>query len=340
MAIRVGILGLGFMGKCHYEAYKTIRGAEVAAICDIDSKKRSGDWSGIAGNIGGAGKKEDLSGLSLYANADELFSDPSLDVIDITLPTYLHAEFAKKALASGKHVICEKPMARTSKEATSLVSAARKAKRQIYVAQCIRFWPAYATAREIIRSGKYGQTLSATFRRLSITPTWSWKNWLMDSDKSGDAALDLHIHDADFVRYCFGSPRSVSADASGFKPGRADHIIARYEYEKNLLVTAEGGWIYQGTGYPFEMSFQIAMQKACLRLSPDGVLTLHPNKGKPNVVKLPAKDGYQQELSHYIECIKSGRPSPVVSPEDAAESVKLIESELKSITTGKPVKMV
>lgn len=339
MTVRVGIVGLGFMGKCHFDSYKALRGAKVAAICDIDPKKRKGDWSSIAGNIGGAGGRVDLSGIKTYAKADELFADPDIDVVDITLPTDVHAQYALSALAAGKHVICEKPLARHAGDAARLARAASRSGRFLFAAHCIRFWPAYAEARDLVRSKKYGKVLSAAFRRLSPTPTWSWNNWLMDSSRSGDCVLDLHIHDADFVRYCFGEPRSVSAFASGMKPGRMDHVLARYEYGDNLLVTAEGGWDFRGSGYPFEMSFQIVMEKACLRLAPDGVLTLHPNAGKPKPVKLPSGDGYTRELAHFIERIGKGKASAIVTPADAAQSVRLIEAEVASIRKGKPVTM-
>ncbi len=336
MTVKVGLLGLGFMGKCHFDAYAGIRGAKITAICDVDRKKLLGDWSSIAGNIGGAGGRVNLKGISLYADPKNLFADPNVDVVDITLPTYMHAANAIAALKAGKHVISEKPMAINSKDASKMISAAKAARKQLFVAHCIRFWPQYAKAREIIKSGKYGKVLSANFTRVSPTPTWSWKNWLMDSPKSGDAALDLHIHDADFVLYTFGKPKSVTAHASGFKKGRNDHIVASYNYSGNLLVTAEGAWDY-APGFPFGMSFRVVMEKASLDCPSNLELMLYPAKGKPVKVKCAKGDGYSAELKHFIDCIANKRKSDVVSPESALHSVKLIEAEMKSAQTGKSV---
>ena len=340
MALKVGILGLGFMGKHHYETYARIEGAEVAAICDVDPLKRSGDWSSIAGNIGGAGVKTDLSKMGVYSRADDLFADPKIDVVDITLPTYLHAPNAVKAFEAGKHVISEKPMAISSREAAKMIAAAKSAKRRLFVAHCIRFWPQYAVAREIVKSRKHGKVISACFRRFSSTPLWSWQNWLQDPKKSGVCALDLHIHDADFVLYCFGKPKSVTSRAGGFGKGRIDHIVTSYEYGANQLVTAEGGWEFAG-GYPFSMSFAVVMEKATLECASDLTLTLHPVKGKSEVVKAPAGDGYEHELRHFVECIAKKKSSGVVSPNSAMESVKLVELEMKSALTGRtvPVKL-
>ena len=340
MTLKVGILGLGFMGNNHYRVYGGIEGAEVAAICDVDPKKRSGDWSGIVGNIGGAGGKADLSGINVYAEAEEMFADPEVAVVDITLPTYLHAANAIKALEAGKHVICEKPMALSSSEAAKMIGAAEKAKRRLFVAHCIRFWPQYAVAREVVKSGEHGEVISAVFRRFSATPTWSWQGWLQEPDKSGLTALDLHIHDADFVLYCFGAPKSVTSRASGLKKGRIDHIVTSYEYGANRLVVAEGAWEY-APGFPFSMSFTIAMEKATLDCTSDLTLMLHPAESESKALSCPAGDGYERELRHFVECIAEGKDSDVVSPQSALESVKLIEYEVESVRTAKtvPVKL-
>jgi len=338
MALRIGILGIGFMGKHHFETYAKMKGAVVKAICDIDHRKRTGDWSSIAGNIGGAGKKTDLSGVAIYAHAHDLVCDPDLDVIDITSPTYMHSRFAIMALKAGKHVICEKPMARTSREAAAMVAAARKARRKLFVAHCIRYWPSYAIARNIVRGGKYGPVVSACFRRFSTLPTWSWTNWLLDDAKSGGAALDLHVHDADFVLYCFGKPKSVTARAAGLVPGRPDHVVASYDYGKGRLVVAEGGWEY-APRYAFNMSFTIAMKRATLVMAPDLSLTLLPVSGGVKPVKVPPGDGYSHELADFVACIRGNRASKVVTPESALASVRLIEAEVASARAGKTVRV-
>ena len=340
MAVKIGILGLGFMGKMHFDTYRRNKGAKVEAICDIDPKKRSGDWSGIAGNIGAAGKKVDLRGIKTYSRAEDMLADPGVQVVDITLPTYLHARYAVKAFKAGKHVICEKPLAINSREAERIVRAARKARRMLFTGHCIRYWPHYAVARQIVRSRKYGKVLSACFRRFSPRPTWSWSNWLLNSAKSGLAALDLHIHDADFVQYVFGKPAYVSASGSGLKGRGLDHITTAYGYGRNgeALVSAEGGWEYT-PGYPFNMSFTIAMQRATLNCPPDLNMTLHPARGGAKKVSVPAGDGYGHELADFVRCIARRKPSKVVTPESALRSVKLIEAEVKSVRTGKRVRV-
>ena len=338
MALRIGIVGLGFMGKMHFDTYGRMKDAKVTAICDVDPKKRAGDWSGIRGNIGGGGRRVDLKGIRTYADLKDMLADPAVDVVDVTLPTYLHAGAAIAAFKAGKHVICEKPLAINGRQAASVVAAARRARRRLFVAQCIRFWPQYAVARNIVRSGKWGPVLTAAFRRFSATPTWSWRSWLQDPRRSGLAALDLHIHDADYVLYTFGKPRSVTAHGGGLKPGRMDHMLASYDFGGGKLVTAEGAWEF-AAGYPFSMTFTIAMKKATLSMGPDLKLTLNRVRGGTTEVKAPAGDGYGHELAHFVECIRKNKASPVVTPESAMQSVKLVEAEVRSARAHKTVRV-
>lgn len=333
--VKVGILGLGFMGKCHYETYGKIEGAQVAAICDTDPVKLRGDWSGIAGNIGTKGGRVDLSGITLYKEAKALFADPEIDVIDITLPTYLHEEYALAAIKAGKHVICEKPLARSSAAANRVIQAAKKAGCQLFTSHCIRFWPAYAWLKETVAKKKYGKLISAVFRRHSTLPTWSWKNWLQDPEKSGLCALDLHVHDADFILYCFGIPKAVCSCGGGWGKGRLDHIHTSYEYD-GALITAEGAWEY-APDYPFSMTFTAVFEKATVALQADGSFRVHPQKGATADIKVPAGDGYFYELSDFISCLLNKRASTVITPDDARRSVRLIELEERSALTGKRV---
>ena len=338
MGLRIGMVGLGFMGKMHWGCWGKTDGADVVAVCDVDEKKRAGDWSAVDANIGESGGRVDLAKQKAYADAAELFADPDVDVVDITLPTYLHADNAVKALEAGKHVICEKPMAITSAEAQRMVDAAASAGKKLFVGHCIRYWPAYAEARKIIKSGEHGRLLSATFRRIASTPLGSWQNWMQDPAKSGAAVLDLHIHDADFVLYTFGAPKAVTCRGSGFDAGRYDHTVTTYEYRDGALVAAEGGWIY-APNFGFEMSFNVAMEKATLKMGGDLVLKLMPKSGGEAVVEVPPDDGYALELADFAACIAGEKASEVVTPDSARQSVKLIELEVESAKTGTTVEV-
>jgi predicted dehydrogenase len=335
--INVGVIGFGFMGRMHFSCYKNMKNVRVVALCDIEPKKFE-QKSGGAGNIKGAEKPLDFSGIELFQDFETMVKTVELDAVSITLPTYLHCEYTLKALKAGLNVLCEKPMAMDGKECEKMIDAAKKSKRILQVGHCIRFWPEYAKAKEIIESHKYGKVLAATFQRLSLTPTWSWKNWLLDGRKSGGANLDLHIHDSDFVQYLFGMPKSVfSRGAKG--PSKAfDHIVTDYLYPDGKIVVAEGGWLMK-PGFGFQMSFNIVLENAtisydCTR-SP--AFKLADAKGNVVLPKVAKGDGYSCELEHFVKAV-SGKSVPrIITPRDSQNSVKLVLAEQKSAQTRREV---
>lgn len=333
--VNVGIVGLGFMGKMHFRCYKANKNVKIAAICDIDEKKFK-ETGGTAGNISGADKPLDFKGVSFYTDFDKMLKEAELDAISITLPTYLHCQYTLKALKAGLHTFCEKPMAMTVNDCKKMADAAKAGKRILQVGYCIRFWPEYAKLKEIVDSGKYGKVLAATFQRLSLTPTWSWNNWLMDKNKSGGATLDLHIHDSDYVQYLFGMPKEVFARGVKGPSGDYDHIVANYIYNDGKVVTAEGGWVMK-PGFGFEMSFNVMLERAtisydCTR-SP--AFKIAPAKGEVIVPKVSSGDGYSCELEYFIKTISGKSVSKVITPQDSLNSVKIVLAEKKSCATDK-----
>ncbi len=334
MTIRVGIIGMGGMGINHFNTYNRVSGATVVAICDIDPKKCSGDWSNVQINIGGENKKQDISALKAYSDADLMFNDPEIDVIDITLPTFLHAEYAIRAMKAGKDVICEKPMALTPQQAEQMLECANATGKLLFIAQCIRFWPQYVVSGEIVKSKKYGEVKAAYFVRRSAHPLWSWDNWLMDQPRSGGCVLDMHIHDSDFIMHLFGMPKSVTS--KGTASGLNDDVITTFHYDNDALIVAEGGWGYQ-QGFPFSMTFTINMENATLRMGDDGKLMLYAINEQPVQLEHDNEDGYYLELVHFVECISNKKRSEICPPDSACQTLKLVYSEIESIKSGKNV---
>ena len=325
MKMRIGLVGLGFIGKVHLDTFLKLPEAEVVAVSDVEESRLQGRFT----LPDGGEQTVDFSNIRKYAKAEDLYNDPDIDVVDINLPTFMHLEHAKAAMAAGKHVICEKPMALNVAEAEAMLQASRQYNRHLYIAHCIRFWPSYAKAKEIIDNKEYGNVLTARFNRISPLPSWSWKGWLQKGAKSGLAALDFHIHDADFVQYVFGKPKSVRSFSGGLEPGRLDHIITDYEYSDTQLIVTEGAWEY-ASGYSFGMNFTIALEKATLAMNNDLGLNLYTLDGKTESVQLPEGDGYFHEMRHFLQCIKEDKTSEIAAPESALNTIRLVEAEIES----------
>jgi len=338
--IGVGLVGVGFMGKMHFGCHQESKKAKVVALCDIDEKKLSGDWSSIGGNIDDpSAKNVDLRGIKTYTKIDDLLADPAVDLVDITLPTYLHAKNVLKALKAGKHVLCEKPIALTLEDAADIVKAAGDARGQFMVAHCIRWWPEYAVTRDIVTNKTYGRVYSAVFRRVSPTPTWGWKNWLQDHTRSGGACVDLHIHDTDYINYLFGMPQAVSSVGVSKTSGGVDHIVTHYLYDTdNFMVSAEGNWICH-PATPFEMSFQIACETATIQYSSarEKTLVIYPKGGGEEYPAFVPGDGYHNEIEYFLDCIDKNTTATVVTPAEAREALVVALAEIKSVESGKVV---
>ena len=336
---RVGIIGLGFMGKMHFRCYQALDDVQVVAICDTD-KAKFADTGGTAGNIAGAEAPLDLSGISLYDDFDKMLAEGNLDALSVTLPTYLHKDYAVKALNAGVNVLCEKPLAMSVADAEQIVGAAEQAGMLLQTGHCIRFWPEYAKTKDILDSGEYGNVLAATFQRLSLTPTWSWDNWLMDPAKSGSAALDLHIHDADYVQYVFGMPKTVFSRAAGGPSGEFDHIVTQYVYDGDCVVTAEGGWAMT-PGFGFEMSFNIVLEKATISYdcSRDPAFKVAPAEGEAFTPEIASGDGYSNEIAHFIKAVGGEKVPEIITPAQSVDSLRLVLAEKQSVASGQAVEL-
>ena len=335
---RIGIVGFGFMGHMHFNNYAQIEGATVVAICDIVEEKLTGEAA--AGNIAGTGQELDMTGIEVFANAERMFKEASLDAVSITLPTYLHKEYTIKALNAGLNVLCEKPMALNSTDCQEMINAAEKSGKLLQVGHCIRFWPEYVKAKEIIDSSEYGKLKAATFRRLSMTPSWAWDGWLMDEKRSGGALLDLHIHDADFVQYLFGMPDSVLTRAVKGPSGGYDHAVTQYIYDDQKVITAEGGWM-MANSFDFQMSFNVVLEKAtiCYDCTKTPTFKLCPNTGDGFTPEIESGDGYFLELKHFVKAISGQSVPEVITPQQSSQSVKLIEAEKKSADSVEKVQL-
>lgn len=332
--IKVGVIGLGMMGNTHLDVYSKRDDVQVVAISDINPARLSGQER-AQGNVKGQAQGNfDITTVKKYDEGKKLIRDKSIELVDICLTTPLHLEFAKAALKAGKHVMLEKPMGRTYREAAKLAAYAATTDRMIMVGMCMRFWPGWTWLKAAVEKGTYGKVCAAHFRRVASHPGGPFYS---DGAACGGAALDLHIHDVDFIQHAFGMPKAVRSAGYSKLTSAIDHLATRYEYDHIPLVTAEGGWV-MSTGFPFTMTYTVNFERATASfdLAAPNPLTLYEN-GQATPIQLDPKMGYELEIDYLINCIKTGQKPTVVTLESAANSVKIVEAELKSVQTGRPV---
>lgn len=337
--INVGIVGSGFMAATHIKAYRQIPNVAIRALCNPSGRNFHGDFTSVGGNIGPSDPvKLDMQNVQTYIDYNLLLANPDVHLIDITSPTPTHHALCLAALKAGKHVLCEKPLARTATLAAEIAEAARTANTFLMPAMCLRFWPEWAWLRKTIQEQRFGKTLSARFRRVAEPPGWGQKNFF-DGKQSGGALLDLHIHDTDFVQYCFGKPQRVFSTGYNKFSGAIDHVVTQYDVTSGAIVHAEGSWAMT-PGFGFNMSYTVNFEQATADYDisrTQDALRLVEKGTAAKSIRLNEPDGYVSELRHMIECIQSNQPPSIVTAADAVSAIQICEAEETSIQTRQPV---
>jgi predicted dehydrogenase len=347
--IRVGLIGIGFIGWIHWLAYQRLGGARVAAISESNPQRLTGDWRGIKGNFGPPGEQVALTGIATYANLDDLLRDPQVDLVDITLPTSLHADVAVRALEAGKHVLCEKPMALRLADCERMVAAARKADRLLMVGHVLPFFSEYDWALKTIRSGEFGRIRGGSFRRVISDPTWLTNFW--SPDHIGGPMLDLHIHDAHFIRLLFGMPQEVTT-AGSQRNGLPEFWHSQFRFaDRDLVVEATSGTINQ-QGRAFTHAFEIHLDEATLAfdfavIGGAGQYLCKPmlldNKGGVTYPELPGGDpidAFVNELREVTQAVRDGKASETLGAILAQDAMRMCEAQATSLRTAKPASLI
>ena len=314
--LKVGLVGAGGISRAHIPAWIAMEETELVALCDVRTEQM-----------------EEFPDQRHYTDFEEMLEKETLDILDICLPTYLHVDYAVKAMEKGIHVICEKPIALRAEEAVRAYAAAEKNHVNFMVAQVLRFWPEYMFLKELIDSARYGKVLSGYMQRLGVKPKWSWDNWMMDPERSGMVPFDLHIHDLDFLVYAFGIPSNVVKHRS-LRPEQ-DYIANVYEYP-GFFVTVEAAWY--AAPMPFGAGFRFQFEDA-LVIYADGVCKVYCNDGQildmsaaiaqtvdSGDVNLIQSDAYANEIRYFTDCVLHNRFPDKVREEELTSVIGILNS--------------
>ncbi len=299
------------MGSTHVKAALQMAGVEVAAVCDQDEKRLSGDFSEVRGNTADPGGSVDLSAAKKYRAVGDLLADPSIEAVDVCLPTGMHERTVIEALRAGKHVLVEKPMALDGASADRMVAEAERQKRVLMGAQVVRFLPEYAALRETARSGRLGALRGAIFRRRCAAPGWGvWE---------GGGAFDLLVHDVDFLLHLRGKPEALSTTGYCDNDAGIDILHAIFFYPDGADVLVTGGWLNRGS-YPFSMEFTATFERDSIEFS---------TASGAGVMKCPPNAGYAAEIAYFARCC-AGEPNRLCPPRESADAIKLLRLALEA----------
>ncbi len=302
--LKIGLVGVGGISHSHIDAWEKMEDAQLIAMCDIRPERM-----------------EKFEDKHRYTDFDEMLANEEFDIVDICLPTYLHADFAVKAMEKGINVIAEKPISLKEEDIDRVYKTAEKNNVKFMVAQVLRFWPEYELLKEIYETKKYGKLLSGTMTRLGCYPRWSWDGWMMDEKRSGLVPFDLHIHDLDFMVYAFGMPKVAHQYRS--KLPDQDFISITYNFG-DFQVNSEASWY--ATSYPFTAEFRFQFEDAVVA-NENGKMLIHLRddkkidlseeaEGETGDINLPKSNAYANEIRYFADCVINNTPVEKIQPEE------------------------
>lgn len=312
--LKIALAGVGGISGAHIPAWEAMKDAELVALCDIRPEQM-----------------EKYPDKRHYTDFDEMLGSEEIDILDICLPTYLHADYAVKAMEKGINVICEKPVSLKREDVARVYGAAKKNGVKFMIAQVLRFWPEYEVLKRIYDEKTYGRLLSGSMTRLGCYPKWSWDGWMMDEKRSGLVPFDLHIHDLDFMVYAFGKPKEKTVFRS--KRPEQDYINAVYSYD-GFFVSTEASWY--ASPYPFKAQFLFQFENAVVAFE-DGKMTVYERDGKifspigesvsdTGNIGLPASDAYANEINYFADCVRTGKDPEKVKPDELETVIDILKS--------------
>jgi UDP-N-acetylglucosamine 3-dehydrogenase len=323
--VKVGIVGLGTMGRQHAEAYRQMPDVQLSAVYDHHLERAQ------------AFARE--FNTVVVPHFEALLQQ--CEIVDICTPTYRHAEYALLAIEAGKAVVCEKPLARTLQECEQIVEAVRKHNTLFMPAHVLRFFPEYRTAHQMVKAGTLGTVAAVRMRRGGDFPRTK-SDWYADFEKSGGIIMDLIIHDIDWVRWTLGEVERVYAKSLTFRGlEHLDYTLVTMRLRSGAIAHIEGTWCDPGG---FRVSFEICGDAGMLEYDSAQMVALRmarrAEEGQAGGVEVPespaVENPYYLELRHFVECYQSGQP-PEITVEDGMEAVRLTLAAIESARTGKVV---
>jgi predicted dehydrogenase len=325
--VGIGQIGAGFISALHAEAFRLVPEAHirgVAAATEASARRFA--------------EEHDIP--THHSDYRRLLDDSAVDVVTVALPNHLHRDVVVAAAAAGKHVIVEKPLARTLAEADEMIAACREAGVLLMYAEELCFAPKYVRAKELVDEGALGRVYMVQQGEQHFGPH---SDWFWDVDRSGGGVLmDMGCHGVEFARWIYDKPQveSVTAELGTYVHGERtrgeDHAIATVRFAGNRVGLIETSWAKRG-----------GMDDRAEIFGSDGVtyvdllrgssLTTYSEKGYGYAVE-KAPDtrgwtfamfeelwnyGFPQEMRHFVECVQHGG-TPLETGEDGRAVLEIL----------------
>ena len=329
----IGLVGVGSAAQInHLPALKKLEDVRLVALCDRDPEK--------------AGRVAQKFGVpTTYTRFEELLSDEAVDAVDLTTPNYLHAPMAVAALEAGKHVLCERPLARSGSEAAAMAKAAKKADRLLMCALQHRFRPDAQLLRKFVEKGDLGEIFFAKGGWLRQKTEWDSDEWrARQRESGGGVVLDLGFQMLDLALWVLGGPRAVSVTASVHRSRKGeveDSATAFLRLESGATLTLELTW-----GLLMEKDFSylnLFGSGGAALLNPFRVHKgMHGSLVNVTPTQEPSRNQYRQsmeaQIQHFVDALR-GAKHPTGLAAEILPVMELMDAIYRSADQGREVKV-
>ena len=242
-SVRLGIIGLGYIGQIHLKHGLRLANTEVTAVADISTKALN--------------KARNAGVKTVFKNYEDLLKNPSIDAVVIALPTHLHLQCARQAAEAKKHIFLEKPIARNIQEANEILSAARKNSVRLMIGYPLRFNEEFRSLKREINNGTFGdiEIAQATFissgpffhraEGYAPVPVPEW--WFSKELTGGGALIDLGSHIINLLQWYFGEIINIKSHLGyRFNLDFEDSATCLAKFKSGMRAVVNVGWFLQG----------------------------------------------------------------------------------------------
>jgi predicted dehydrogenase len=338
--IRIGLMGVGFIGNVHIESLKKIPEVEVTAVAS--SKLETAQQFARAHAIPHA-----------FGDYHQMLARDDVDAVVVGIPNYLHVDAVVSAAKAGKHILCEKPFAKTIEDAEQMLAVVRDCNVKLVYGEMLCFAPKYVRAKRLVDEGALGQPFLVKHHEEHFGPHMPW---FWDVERSGGGVLlDMGCHSIEFARWILGKPavKSVTAQMGTFvhkdKTRGEDHSICMVEFEGGVLAVLENSWAKTG-GIDDRCEIYGTQGNTSCDLIHGNALITHSQVGYGYAVEKAETTqgwtftgfeenwnyGFPQEMQHFVNVVQ-GKEQPIETGEDGLEVLKVIYAGYQSAGEGKRI---
>lgn len=328
--IRIGLIGCGLFGESHLQAYRAVSNVQVTAVFDV-SRDRA---VAIASQFGIP---------RVASSLEELCSAEDISAIDVVTPEETHREPVLTAIAHGKHVFVEKPLATDLNACRTMIEAANASNRILMVGQLVRFETKFAMLKEEVASGRLGKVVSMHARRNRLKS-------LLHLYGRTHPAVENSIHDIDLMLWYTGHrvQRVRGFERRVLGPKHAEVFWGVIEFEGGALGVVETVWLLpKAAGIVLDDAFQLIGDKGIGNVSlVPGALTFWRDDGieTPDVsydprVRGAAYGALRDELAYFCDCVRHNRQPDIITAREATNAVRVALALAQSASEGRDIEL-